>query len=225
MADCNGSTKTFTHAELCQIARRWLLFPHSRGGHGCQVAFVETRVGSLSGEIPDAIGFRVNEWLNGSVVVECKASRADFLADRKKPHRQSAGMGRWRYFACPEGMIGVDELPPRWGLLVVGARGTIRAVAGAAAVLPKHSKQKTWPDVASEMAKFELENDHGREALLLANLLHRVGDAEALNRRLREADAVVHRQNRVIEKHRGEVERLRTQLCAAMSESAAGVSP
>jgi hypothetical protein len=80
-----------------------------------------------SGEMPDAIG-----WKRAchSVLVECKISRADFLADRAKPFRQKShlGMGCERYYFVPTGLICVEELPEGWGLLeyrnrqIVGAR-------------------------------------------------------------------------------------------------------
>ncbi len=215
-----------THGHLCQIARRWLLFSHSRGGHGCQVALVEPRIGFLSGEIPDAIGFRASNWLDGSVMVECKASRADFLADRKKPHREGAGMGRWRYYMAPEGVIGQDELPARWGLLVVNARSSVKAIAGAASVLPTHSGKNAWPDdVAAEMMAFELEHDAFRESLMLAKMLHRVGNPEAVNQRLREAEGNVQRLGKRLEKNRVETERLRKQLFALEAERDALACP
>jgi len=67
-----------------------------------------------SGEIPDAIG-----WDDGSTttLIECKASRPDFLSDRKKPHRSGIGMGTLRYYLAPEGIAYGFELPPGWGLL------------------------------------------------------------------------------------------------------------
>lgn len=214
---------TLTHAELCQIARRWLLYPHSKGGHGCQIAFVEPRIGFLSGEIPDAIGFRAATDADGSVVVECKASRSDFLADCRKSHRQCVGMGRWRYFLCPENMINPGELPPGWGLLVVGRRKTVRALAGAVAALPAHSGTGRWPDVAAEMGRFALEHDAFRESLMLTKMLHRVGDAEAVNQRIREAEANVHRLSRTIERYRADADRLRIRLFAAENKLAGDV--
>lgn len=182
-----------THAELCTIASRWLKVPNSRGGHGCQIAFTEARIGQAGGEIPDTLGFRISGWLGGSVMIECKTSRSDFLADAKKPHRKHLGMGRWRYYMCPEGIITPSELPPRWGLLVVTNRRRVRAIAGAAAELPAHSKSQVWPDLSEVMDRYALENDSHRESQFLASLLHRIGDAEATNLRLREAEGNVSR--------------------------------
>lgn len=74
-----------------------------------------------SGEVPDAIGWKKK---CHSVLVECKASRADFLADAAKPWRErpETGVGAERYYLAPRGLIGAEELPARWGLLEVAGR-------------------------------------------------------------------------------------------------------
>lgn len=75
----------------------------------------------VSGEMPDAIGWKT---ACHSVMVECKASRADFLADGEKPFRQQPelGIGCERYYFAPRGLIRVEELPSGWGLLEVCGR-------------------------------------------------------------------------------------------------------
>lgn len=99
-----------THKELVQIAYKWLLNRQPT----CGVAFRELR--SMSSEVPDAIGFTSGY----SILVECKASRADFLKDKKKAHRLTGkGMGTFRYYMCPAGMIKENEVPENWGLLYV----------------------------------------------------------------------------------------------------------
>jgi len=61
-----------THADLVVHARKWL------SSIGCSVVISE--MASDAGEEPDDIG-----WRSGvSIKVECKASRPDFLADKKK---------------------------------------------------------------------------------------------------------------------------------------------
>jgi len=71
--------------------------------------------------MPDAIG-----WKRAchSVLVECKISRSDFLADREKPFRKNAkhGLGCERYYLAPAAMIRRGELPVGWGLLEVRNR-------------------------------------------------------------------------------------------------------
>ncbi len=83
-----------------------------------------------SGEMPDAIGWKK---ACHSVLVECKVSRSDFLADRDKPFRQQpeTGVGCERYYLAPRGLIGIDELPAGWGLLEVCGREIERVKASA----------------------------------------------------------------------------------------------
>ena len=91
-----------THTELVQRAAKWLQQKHA-------VVITEMSGGS---EEPDAIGFR-----NGfSTLIECKMSRSDYYADRRKcPDR----MGDWRYFFTPAGLLEGLTLPEGWGLLEV----------------------------------------------------------------------------------------------------------
>lgn len=74
-----------------------------------------------SGEMPDAMGWKK---ACHSVLVECKVTRADFLADRVKPFRQrpEMGVGSERYYLVPRGLIQMEELPSGWGLLEVCGR-------------------------------------------------------------------------------------------------------
>lgn len=100
-----------THSQLVEISYKWLL---KNGGVG--VAFKELK--SMAGEIPDVIGFDSSV----SIVIEVKVSRSDFLSDAKKPHRVK-GMGNWRFYCCPKGLIRREELPEKWGLIYVNEKG------------------------------------------------------------------------------------------------------
>lgn len=167
---------TLTHKELCSLAVAWLQRPASRSGPGCTVAISETS-NWINGEIPDAIGWRpYRQERSGSVVVEVKVSRADFLADANKPHRQdgSAGMGAYRYFMAPEGILRVDDLPPKWGLVEINNRGHLKVLAGH--VLLGYRDEDTWRH----------EHNQYAEICTLAMTLNRVGDPQKLQDRLRE---------------------------------------
>lgn len=101
----------FTHRQLVEIAYKWLL---KNGGVG--FAFKELK--SIDKEIPDVIGF--DSWK--SILIEVKVSRTDFLKDKKKTHRIK-GMGNWRFYCCPTGLIKQSELPKSWGLIYVNEKG------------------------------------------------------------------------------------------------------
>lgn len=98
-----------THDELVERAARWLK------SKGCSLVFQE--MVTLQSETPDAIGWRDSGAT--SYLVECKASRSDFHADKNKSFRRGdvPALGRYRYYLCPPGMIRPEDLPPRWGLL------------------------------------------------------------------------------------------------------------
>jgi hypothetical protein len=107
-----------THAVLVAMAERWL--------RRARCGIVLSEQGCSSREMPDAIGWKGK---NHSIVVECKISRADFLADAAKPWRSDSAiaLGCERYYAAPKAMLRPDEMPVGWGLLEAAGR-ELRAV-------------------------------------------------------------------------------------------------
>lgn len=97
------------HARLVRCAVDWLRY-HYRCGIILSEQYCAT------GEIPDVIGWKGQ---CKSVMVECKVSRSDFLADASKPFRQrpEEALGSQRIYLTPENLIDPRELPPEWGLL------------------------------------------------------------------------------------------------------------
>lgn len=153
-----------THADLVKIAGRWL-----RNTAGCSVALEELCAATGNGENPDAIG-----WYCGrTLLVECKVSRSDFLADRKKRFRMQPelGLGRYRYFMAPTGLIKVEELPARWGLLEVSG-GRVSVAAG--------KRPKTWAGLEDPWAFPERFTEGETQMLLsaMARIKVRHGAAE-----------------------------------------------
>lgn len=203
-----------THDELNQIAKRWLLRAESAKGPGCKVAFVE--VGAVGDtERADAWGYRWGDH-GGSVLVESKVSRTDFLRDKHKPHRQAGkGLGDYRYYICPEGMITLDDLPERWGLLWVNKRGHIKLMAGHICCLVGNSWAGNCPLV--NMWRHECNIDVERD--LMAYMVSRVGDPDSLLQEQRGYLRLNQQQaTRIIElekgerRYRNEIARLRHTL-------------
>jgi len=96
------------HEQIVAAAVRWLQ------RNGCAAILADPFKAGCT-EQPDAIG-----WRDGvSLTVEVKASRSDFLADAKKPHRidVARAVGDWRFYAAPVSVIRPADLPDGWGLL------------------------------------------------------------------------------------------------------------
>jgi len=110
-----------SHDELCMVAGKWLKkngvidYAHSLDNKR-QIPLVTVKNHLMyNSEHPDVIGFSTDS--HYTVVIEVKVSRADFIADSHKSHRVNIGMGRLKYFCCPDGMIKPEELHQDWGLL------------------------------------------------------------------------------------------------------------
>lgn len=106
-ASLGSPLATAAHALLIEEAAKWLR------AQGCTVVITDMTHGQS--ETADAIGWKGM----CSTLVECKVSRGDFFADKKKFFRRfpDQGMGGLRYFCAPRGMLKPEELPANWGLL------------------------------------------------------------------------------------------------------------
>jgi hypothetical protein len=95
------------HSTLVAMGVRWL-------ARKCSVVLYE--FAAADRESPDVIGWAAG---SGSILIECKLTRADFLSDARKQVRKNPqkGMGQRRYYLSPPGVIQVSDLPPKWGLL------------------------------------------------------------------------------------------------------------
>jgi len=102
------------HSTLVAMGVRWL-------SRQCSVVLYE--FATPAEENPDVIGWAPGA---GSVLIECKLSRSDFLRDAGKTVRKNprAGMGQRRYYLSPVDVIEVKDLPAKWGLLWV-VRGQV----------------------------------------------------------------------------------------------------
>ena len=102
-----------THKELVNGAKEWLL-----SAKQCSPVFTERGSARIS-EMPDAIGWSGK----GSIVVEVKVSRSDFMVDAKKPFRMKPelGMGKFRFMMMPQDLYTSLEGHDfgGWGVLTV----------------------------------------------------------------------------------------------------------
>lgn len=183
------------HKELCELAVKWLKRPASRNGGQCSIAISET-ANTVSGEIPDAIGWR-NYSLNGanSVLVEVKTSYSDFLADFKKPHRVNpeTGMGDYRYYFAPTGIIPHDKIPAGWGLVEVNSKGHIKVICG-----------HTLNHYSDDFTVWQHNSNKEAEMSTLISVLNRIADPQKMQDMLRES-------NRISSRLSSENERLRKE--------------
>ena len=109
-----------THRQLCLKAAKYLRYQGIVPFNRCQYVVCELE---RVGECPDAFGFG---W-GATQLIEVKMSRADFLSDKHKYWRRNPefGLGKFRSYLCPKGVIKVEDLPYRWGLLYIDNDGKI----------------------------------------------------------------------------------------------------
>jgi hypothetical protein len=132
-----------THADLVSRGTRWL-----RLTAGCGV--VLSRGSVCVSEQPDAVGWKGNGM---SILLEAKASRADFFRDAEKECRQLAsidpatGIGNERYFLTRPALVSFSEIPAGWGLLEA-FDGRIRVRLSA----PWHAEKNVIAELALLLA-------------------------------------------------------------------------
>jgi hypothetical protein len=127
------------HDNLVALGAKWL----KKQGF----AVIATEINAVgSREQADVVAFRST----CSTIIEVKVSRADFLADAKKPERQigATGLGVYRFYLCPKGLIQPDELPPKWGLLHEDGGKVIELVRPQGNIWPsygcEHPQWSAW---------------------------------------------------------------------------------
>ena len=138
-----------SHSDLIAACARWAL------AHRYSVTAVAECQVKCTKEVPDLIGFKAN---GQATMFEIKMSRADFKADGSKPFRkkEQTGMGLYRYYVTPCGLVQPEELPEGWGLLWIGEGGRCMLKA---------------------TSKRFLKRDQCAEAAVLVSALRRVGAA------------------------------------------------
>lgn len=195
------------HKELCALARKWLTRPRNqynlpKSGAACSFAIHEVSSGYGS-EIADAFGLRTNygDRLE-TVLVEVKVSRSDFFADQRKAFRISpeTGMGNYRYYMAPEGLIRVEELPDKWGLIEVNSRNGCRVVRG---------------HVIDRRGDYWFFSNRDKEITLCAWVLSKIGNAEKLVKDRQELMASRNRLARHVQELESRLDHCNRRLAAA----------
>jgi len=137
-----------THRELCIKAAKYLRNQGIQPFHRCVYVVCELE---RVGECPDAFGW--GGWT--TQLIEVKISRSDFLSDKCKRWRKEPehGLGMFRSYLCPEGLINPNEIPDNWGLLYANERGKITKIV-------EPQKQ---------------DSNNGEELMLVTSILRREG--------------------------------------------------
>ena len=111
--------RALTHRQLCELGARWIFNEYHPSTYDWRI-LVET---GYRQENPDVFAFTRYY----SVLIECKASRSDFLADKRKPFRKNPqlGVGMRRYYLVNDGVAKQEEMPEGWQLLIAYDKDTI----------------------------------------------------------------------------------------------------
>lgn len=108
--------------------REWAFFAELRAGTG-YTAYRNKRQGLYNREQRfDA--WALNLWPSKNMLRRCfeiKVSRSDFLHEIKHPEKRQAGLlvSNEFYFAVPQGLVQLDEIPAEAGLVEIGEAGTL----------------------------------------------------------------------------------------------------
>ncbi|TXI11550.1 MAG: hypothetical protein E6Q76_02345, partial [Rhizobium sp.] len=193
------------HKQLVAIGERWLK------RQGFSVVATEL-VTSGTAEQADVIGFRSN----CSAVIEAKASRSDFLADGRKPHRTAGGLGVYRFYLCPPSVVEANDLPDGWGLLHTDGRSVAEVVKPRGNLwLPLGSA------IDSEWKRFQHVPDAGAERGVLYSIARRRSlsrSDELYEKRLKDAESKANRFARLSDELAEKVRKL--ELALFLSEAA-----
>ena len=163
------SISTFTHNELIVVAEKFLKHSFHCGVHVSETS----SSGPKASESPDAIGWK--SYGNKSCVIEVKVSRGDFLGDGNKEHRKGPdGMGNWRYFLVPKGLVEASEVPDTWGLLWYDGKKIYKKKEATYRKLTNNAIKFEKSLLYSELRKFHLLLNKEVEALNMSRSGRRV---------------------------------------------------
>lgn len=133
------------HQKLVELGAKWLSRDH---------VIVATEIACVREE-PDCLGIK---YQNRTTLIECKHSRSDYLSESKKIFRERAemGMGNYRYYLTPPGLVDPNELRDGWGLLEASKNfKSVRVV---------------------RMSSFFSEKNYNAEMAVLVSIIRRIGN-------------------------------------------------
>jgi hypothetical protein len=196
------------HDQLCELARKWLLRSHSARGMGCSLSLRETS-SIYGGESPDALGFRSGGPWFGTYLVEVKTSRSDFLADRNKKFRldPTLGVGNWRFYFCPAGLIEPHEVPEMWGLIWVNAQGHVKPQ-----ICPHIEPDRLTEERRAAVEEMRFEGNRDHELLLFISALRGRDDPQAIIDARRQQSNLIARLTRSLGDSREQYRKLESKL-------------
>ena len=118
-ADVMRELRKLTHRQLVELGARFIMSQRYPADYGWRI-LMET---GFRAENPDVFAFTRYH----SILIECKASRSDFLRDKKKPFRKNPqlGIGKRRYYLVNEGVARQEDMPEGWQLLIAYDADTI----------------------------------------------------------------------------------------------------
>lgn len=125
-----------------------------------------------SREKVDLVAFRTS----CSLMIEAKASRADFFADRKKPERRTGGVGTYRFYVTPPNLVQPAELPAGWGLLYADGKKAIEIIK---------PRGNHWPGLNNSFADpewqcFQHQVDNEAERAMLFSIARRLNNNDPI---------------------------------------------
>jgi hypothetical protein len=147
-----------THAKLVHVAARWL-----RTYAKCKV--VLTEYANKYPETPDALGWTAQETC---ILVECKVSATDFVADKQKAYRAiwSDGIGDQRYYLLTSALwqqLHLSSIPDSWGILVyIRPRIVVVCRSISPTTLPSYGLRAERSKLLSYVRRAQLRGFDGR---------------------------------------------------------------
>jgi hypothetical protein len=159
------------HDELTDLGARWFK------AQGFGIVATELQSAGCA-EQPDVVAYRHS----CAAIIEVKVSRADFAADARKSHRGEAtkGLGLYRFYLCPQGLISPTELPSKWGLLYE-SDGTVVEVVRPTGNLWSAQGARPEPWNESWLA-FQHQPDPCAERSMLYSIARRLAAGKPINR-------------------------------------------